>query len=159
MRVHRAVFLDKDGTLIRDNPYRAWKPVILPGVVEGIDLLRRRGFILVVVTNQSGIAKGLTTEAELEAQRIELVNALGPLAWYYCPHANGCECRKPKPGLLIRAADDLDIDLHYSWMVGDKQTDMEAGYAAGCRKTLVRAGQFLHAARDIGSDRIAPPQH
>jgi len=151
-----AVFLDKDGTLIEDVPVTADGVTshLLPGVAEGLRLLHRAGYLLIVVTNQGGVAQGLFTEDHLKQMegslRMLLSLAEAPLAgFYYCPHhpdgvvtryALRCLCRKPKPGLLLRAASDFGIDLERSWMVGDILHDVEAGRWAGCRTVLIDNG-------------------
>lgn len=153
--VHRApaLFLDRDGTLTYPYHYPS-RPEHLrlsPGVGEPLRALRRAGFRLIVVTNQSGVARGYFTEqdldrmhahlrAELAAQGVELD------AVYYCPHhpegvIQGlnirCDCRKPMPGMLLQAAHDLQLDPTRSWLVGDILDDIEAGAQAGCRTALV----------------------
>ncbi len=113
---------------------------ILPGAIDGLVQLARCGHRLVVVSNQRGITRGLVSEQVLRGTEEALQEALRPhgaeiAGFYYCPHEKdaGCDCRKPRPGLLLRAADELGLDLVASWMVGDKATDVEAGIAAGCR--------------------------
>jgi D-glycero-D-manno-heptose 1,7-bisphosphate phosphatase len=152
----RAVFLDKDGTLIEDVPYNVDPARIrlLPGAVAGLRALHRAGFLLIVVSNQSGVARGYFPEAALAAveERLRaLLAAVGvPLAgFYYCPHhpdgvvpeyAVSCLCRKPSHGLLVRAGREHDIDPAASWFVGDILDDIEAGHRAGCRTVLVDNG-------------------
>jgi D-glycero-D-manno-heptose 1,7-bisphosphate phosphatase len=149
----RAIFLDKDGTLVEDVPYAAdtSNVRILPGVVGGLRLLNSAGYLFIVISNQSGIARGLFAEADLLPVKQRLEDELAafglPLAAFcYCPHnPNGsvreysieCDCRKPKPGLLLRAASQHNIDLSGSWMIGDKESDIAAGQAAGCRTVLL----------------------
>jgi histidinol-phosphate phosphatase family protein len=151
-----AVFLDKDGTLIEDVPYNVDPAHIrlLPGVAEGCRLLHAAGYPLVVVSNQSGVARGLFAEAALRAveERLRaLLAAVGvPVAgFYYCPHhpngsvpayAVSCACRKPEPGLLLRAALELNLYLPDSWLIGDILNDVEAGRRAGCRTVLIDNG-------------------
>lgn len=142
----RALFLDRDGTLIKDTGYlRDPNDVeLLPGVVEVLREARARGYELIVISNQSGIARGLITEAELEAveKRFEELLAKEGVTLdlvLFCKHGpdEGCPCRKPKPGLLHDAARLRGIDLASSIMVGDKESDVEAGRAAGCRTVLI----------------------
>jgi histidinol-phosphate phosphatase family protein len=152
----KAVFLDKDGTLVKDVPHNA-DPALLrfmPHAVEGLRVMHRMGFKLVVASNQSGVARGLFTERDLE--RVEdrlgdmLLEAGVPLSgFYFCPHMPGgsvpeyavsCVCRKPKPGLLQRAARELSLDLSESWIIGDILDDVEAGRRAGCRTVLLDNG-------------------
>lgn len=152
----RAVFVDRDKTLIEDPGYiNAPDQVrLLPGVAEAIRRLRQAGYLVVVASNQSGVARGLVTEAELaeihQTMRERLrQHGCDVDAVYYCPYLDGPEAvreeyrresdlRKPKPGMLRRAAEDLEIDLSASWMVGDSPRDVEAGRAAGCRTVLLR---------------------
>jgi D,D-heptose 1,7-bisphosphate phosphatase len=152
----RAIFLDKDGTLIEDVPYNVDPSRIrlLPGVVEGLRRLHQAGYLLIVVTNQSGVARGRFPEHALGAvaQRLrELLAPAGvPLAdFYYCPHhpdgivleyAVECACRKPQPGLITRAVQEHGIDPARSWLIGDILNDVEAGKLAGCRTILLDNG-------------------
>jgi D-glycero-D-manno-heptose 1,7-bisphosphate phosphatase len=126
----RAVFLDRDGTLNQDRPnyVKSWREFRwLPDVVAPLLQLQAGGFELIVVTNQAAIAKGLTTGAKVEEihqMMVETLRARGVdiRAVYYCPHGerDGCDCRKPKPGLLQQAARDCVISLALSWVVGDR---------------------------------------
>jgi D-glycero-D-manno-heptose 1,7-bisphosphate phosphatase len=148
--MRRAVFIDKDGTLLEDVPYNVdpMKVSFTPDALEGLRLLHQRGFLLVVVTNQPGVAQGnFKQSALLELERFltaRLADAGAPLAGFFaCPHrasAYGCSCRKPQPGLLHQAAAKLDIDLLHSWMVGDILNDIEAGRRAGCRTVFMDVG-------------------
>ena len=152
----RAVFLDKDGTLIEDVPYNV-EPALIrlrDGAAQGLPLLAEAGYELYVVTNQSGVARGLFDEAALTAVEERLRELLAEFGvelagFLYCPHspdgsveafAVDCDCRKPRPGLLQRAAGAFSLDLGASWMVGDILTDVEAGNRAGCRTVLVDDG-------------------
>jgi len=148
-----AVFLDKDGTINEDVGYLAdpneFK--LLPGVTEGIKLLNQAGFKVIVVSNQSGIARGLFSEEmvrKIDKKMQDELLSRGALldAIYFCPHhpdigeppyRQDCYCRKPKPGLLLRAAKIHRINLAHSYMVGDKLSDVEAGRRAGCRTILL----------------------
>ncbi len=152
----RAVFLDKDGTLVEDVPYNVDPDRIrlVPGATGALRALQRAGYRLVVVSNQSGVARGLFEESALrvvERRLSDLAGAAGiaVAGFYWCPHHPGgvvsryavsCDCRKPAPGLLQRAARDLVLDLPASWMVGDILNDVEAGRRAGCRTVLVDNG-------------------
>lgn len=149
----RAVFIDRDGTLNEESGYlhRAEDCRFIPGAIEAVALLNAAGFLVVVVTNQSGIARGYYTEADLETLHVYMAAELAAGGaridgWYFCPHhpefsaAADCACRKPLPGMLQHAAAELDIDLASSWMVGDKVADIEAGRAAGCTPILVLTG-------------------
>jgi len=151
-----AIFLDKDGTLIVDVPYNVdpAKICLSPGAAAGTRALHDAGYRLVVVTNQSGVARGffpLSALVAVETTVRDLLAAAGvPLAgWYACPHhpagtlpayATDCDCRKPAPGMLLHAAHDLNLDLTRSWMIGDILNDVEAGHRAGCRAALVDTG-------------------
>jgi histidinol-phosphate phosphatase family protein len=151
-----AVFLDKDGTLVEDVPYNVdpARMQFLPGVAEGLRSLHDAGYRLLVVSNQSGVARGYFEEPALrdvEARLRELFHAAGSLltGFYYCPHHPAgevrsyrlsCQCRKPRPGLVHRAAREHGIDVHRSWLVGDILDDVEAGRRAGCRTILLHNG-------------------
>lgn len=156
MENRRAVFLDKDGTIIENVPYNVDpdRMRLSPGAEEGLTGLHRAGYLLFVVSNQSGVARGFFAESELrgvEARLRELFAGLGvPLAGFaYCPHhpegtveefALACDCRKPAPGMIVRLAAEHDVDPARSWMVGDILDDVEAGRGAGCRTVLVDNG-------------------
>ncbi len=151
---NKAVFIDRDNTLIEDPGYLADPSAVklLPGVELAIRSLHQSGFKVVVITNQSGIARGLLTEETLEAIHGELRRKLGEKGVhldgiYYCPfhpagsvekYATESDLRKPQPGMLLKAAEDMDIDLARSWMIGDGARDVEAGQRAGCRTVRVR---------------------
>ena len=146
----RAVFLDRDGVLnralVRDG--RPYPPAgvgeleVLPGVAEALAALRQAGYLLVVVTNQPDVARGTQPRAAVEAIHRELLARL-PLDEVRCcfhDDADGCACRKPRPGLLQEAARDRHVDLAASFMVGDRWRDTEAGAAAGCRTIFIDHG-------------------
>jgi len=149
----KAVFLDRDGTIIPETGALTADTDVEPlrEAVAAVKALRDAGFLAVVVTNQSGVARGYYTEAELAEAHTALIEkfeaAGAPLdGIYYCPHlpdgsvekyAVDCDCRKPKPGLLLKAAHHSDIDLSASYMVGDTERDIEAGVAAGCKGTAL----------------------
>jgi D-glycero-D-manno-heptose 1,7-bisphosphate phosphatase len=151
-----AVFLDRDGTLLEEAGYldRLERLVFFPFTVDAVRLLNRAGFAIVVVTNQAGIARGIFKEsfvAEAHAHIAERLSAGGARVdrFYYCPHhpeavvpelRQRCECRKPQPGMLTRAAAELDLDLERSFVVGDRWHDLEAGQRVGSRTLLVRTG-------------------
>jgi D-glycero-D-manno-heptose 1,7-bisphosphate phosphatase len=157
----KAVFLDRDGIIneliyhreqgIIDSPFTVEQFKLLSGVDEVIKKLREGGYMIVLISNQPGVAKGNMTketfEEITEKMRVKLAEGGGYLdGEYYCFHhpeakierlkAN-CECRKPKPGLLFQAANDMAIDLSRSWMIGDGLTDVQAGKGAGCRTILM----------------------
>lgn len=159
-----AVFLDRDGTIIEDADYcsRTEDVRILPAVLEAMRLLRFHGFKMAVVSNQSGVGRGYFTETEVEEvnryimEKLERCNA-GIDGMYYCPHHpdENCSCRKPKPGMILRASEEIGVDLGGSFMVGDKASDIETGKAAGCRTVLVTTGPARVEPTDIESDFIA----
>lgn len=142
----KAVFLDRDGTINEDPGYLSDPEGfrMLPTVIEGIRLLNEAAFLVVVITNQSGVARGLLTLetlASIHRRMKEDLRAGGARidGIYYCPHHpdDGCTCRKPGSGLLERAIDELGIDPVKSFIVGDRLTDIEAGRSIGCRTVLV----------------------
>ncbi|HEY8520959.1 MAG TPA: HAD family hydrolase [Gammaproteobacteria bacterium] len=151
-----AVFFDKDGTLIEDVPYNVAvdRVRLAPGAERALPALARAGFALVVVSNQSGVARGFFAEADVRAVGRRLAALFAELGarldgFYWCPHhpegavpryRRECACRKPRPGLLLRAAGDLGLDLRASWLVGDILDDIEAGRRAGCRTVLLDIG-------------------
>jgi D-glycero-D-manno-heptose 1,7-bisphosphate phosphatase len=146
----RAVFLDRDGVInkavVRNG--RPYPPAdvrsleILGGVPEALEALRAAGYVNVIVTNQPDIARGKTLLSTVDAIHDYLKSSLAIDGIYTCTHDDTakCNCRKPAPGLLLRAADDLGIDLKSSFMVGDRWRDIEAGRAAGCRTAWIRYG-------------------
>ncbi len=179
-----AVFLDRDGTLIVNKPYNSDPGAIelLPGVIEGLRVLQRAGYLLVVVTNQAGVARGYFDEGAIARHHRALqaeVRRYGVRfrAFYYCPHhvdgvipelARACDCRKPGGGMILRAASDLSIDPNRSWLIGDQESDVEAGRRAGCRSALIdpraswpdgrAAGGFLAVARMIAGSTVLAEQ-
>jgi histidinol-phosphate phosphatase family protein len=137
-----AVLLDRDGTLVVDVPYNGDPEQVrpMPGARAALDRLRAEGVRLAVVSNQSGIGRGLLTETEVAAVNRRVEELLGPLGpWLVCPHAPdaGCECRKPAPGLVLAAAERLGVDPERCAVVGDIGADVEAARAAGARAVLV----------------------
>jgi histidinol-phosphate phosphatase family protein len=152
----KAVFLDRDGVINRKAPpgeYVAnWSEIeFLPGGIEGIALLCKSGFKVIVVTNQRGIATGKIRLADLDEihtrMKATIYEAGGVLsAMYYCPHdtSDKCACRKPRPGMLLQAAEAHYLDLSSCWMVGDSSSDIEAGKTAGCRTALITSSRFVN---------------
>jgi D-glycero-D-manno-heptose 1,7-bisphosphate phosphatase len=150
----KAAFFDRDGTLIHDVGYlsKLTDCRFIPGVIDLLLSLQQAGYMLVVVTNQSGIARGYFNESFVEethnflAARF-LEHGVTVAAFYFCPHhpekalrkdfLKACDCRKPLPGMFMQASRDLDIDLTASLMIGDSVRDLEAGRAAGCRVFLI----------------------
>lgn len=154
--MNAAIFLDKDGTLVEDVPYNvdSARIRIYPEVVSTLTALSAEGYKLLVVSNQPGIAHGYFDGAAVEhagAQLLRMLRDDGARVddFYYCPHdpegkvaeySVSCDCRKPQPGLLLRAAREHRVDLSASWMIGDILNDVEAGKRAGCRAILVDRG-------------------
>ncbi|MEV1178432.1 HAD-IIIA family hydrolase [Nonomuraea sp. NPDC049784] len=141
-----AVLFDRDGTLIRDVPYNGDPGLVepMPGAVEAVARLRRAEVPVAVVTNQSGVAKGLLSADDMDQVNARVEELLGPFdAWAICVHddADGCTCRKPAPGLVIRAAAILDVSPRDCVVVGDIGRDMDAARAAGARGILVPTKQ------------------
>ena len=154
--MRRAVFLDRDGTLLEEAGYldRLERLVFFPFAIDAIRLLNRGGFAVVIITNQSGVGRGMYEEEfvvrahEVVDQRVRAGGGRID-GYYYCPHhpaaeveryRRDCICRKPGPGMLQQAAAELNLDLARSYAVGDKWTDVQAGVAAGARGILVRTG-------------------
>lgn len=172
--LRRAVFLDRDGVILEDRG-ACWRPDdarIYPYAPDALARLRRAGFALVVVTNQPVVARGLATLDDVAALHAWLNAALAPRGaridhFECCPHHPeatlpawrvDCACRKPRPGMILRAARALGLDLAASELIGDRRTDIAAGLAAGCTTTLVTTG--AHDAPRIVTpepDRDAPP--
>jgi D-glycero-D-manno-heptose 1,7-bisphosphate phosphatase len=152
----KAIFLDKDGTVIENVPYNVdpGRMRFLPGSADGLRRLSAAGFELVVISNQAGVARGRFPEDALRHVATRLSEMLSEAdcrlaGFYYCPHhplgsvtkyAVECDCRKPHPGLIRLASRELDIDLESSWLIGDILSDIEAGNRAGCRTVLIDSG-------------------
>jgi D-glycero-D-manno-heptose 1,7-bisphosphate phosphatase len=160
-----AVFLDRDGVInenLEGTYVRDWASFrFLPGAIDAIARLNRSGLPVVVVTNQAGIGRGVMTEAALDAIHARMRTALASGGAFvdavrYCPHTpdDGCDCRKPRPGMLRRAAAELDLDLARSVFVGDHLTDAQAAAAAGCRPLLVCTGRGANLADAIRTDPV-----
>jgi D-glycero-D-manno-heptose 1,7-bisphosphate phosphatase len=153
-----AVFLDRDGVLNRIiiRGGRPYPPATLeefslwPEVPEACNALRRAGFVLLVVTNQPDIARGVQDRAVVDAIHEILLRTLPIDGVYICPHddADGCDCRKPGPGMLLEAARDRNLNLGSSFMVGDRWRDVEAGRRAGCRTVFIDRGYSEPASTD-----------
>lgn len=164
----RAAFIDRDGTILDggDYPTVIDQLTIFPEAADALKLFRKSGYLCVMITNQSVVARGMLTVQELEAMHEQVRGWLREGgadfdAVYYCPHlpdgqveefAVTCDCRKPQPGMLLRAAEDLDIDLASSIMIGDSPRDVEAGNRAGCTTFLI-AGE-----RTVELDELEPGQ-
>jgi D-glycero-D-manno-heptose 1,7-bisphosphate phosphatase len=170
----RAVFLDRDGTLVEERGYvdRLDLLTLFPWTADALRLLKRAGFSTVVITNQGAIGRGIIDEAFLSDVHRTLDERLlaGQAAidrYYHCPHhpdaarpeyRQACRCRKPGPGLIERACAEMDLDPAQSFMVGDRWIDVRAGRAAGVRSILVRTGHGGHEAdappEGVGADAI-----
>lgn len=176
----RAVFIDRDGTINveKEYLYRPEEFELIPGAAQAIRLLNESGFLVIVVTNQSGVARGYYTEEDVHLLHRHITMQLEQAgsrvdAWFYCPHHPSgrgsyslpCRCRKPQPGMLLEAARRFEINLESSFMIGDKLVDIEAGRAAGCSSILVRTGygrdeeQELSAGIEVFDDLLAAAEH
>ena len=142
----KAIFLDRDGVINKDSGYvHAIEDFhFLPGVFEALRTFEALGYLLIIVTNQSGIGRGYYTQKDFETltdwMKKELQKRDIHIAGvYHCPHHpdDGCGCRKPQPGLILQAAKDFDVDLSRSWMIGDKQSDIEAAKNAGIQNAIL----------------------
>ena len=148
--MRRAVFLDRDGVITRSNVRggRPYAPTtlddfeVLPGVSAALQKLRQAGYLNLVVTNQPDISTGKQSTDVLDAMHAHLLGELAIDAIRVCAHvdAHGCDCRKPKPGMLVDLAGEWGVDLATSWMVGDRWRDIGAGQAAGCRCCFIECG-------------------
>jgi D-glycero-D-manno-heptose 1,7-bisphosphate phosphatase len=162
----RAVFLDRDGTIIEDVAYLRDpdQAHLLPGAAEAIRRLNERGFLAIVVTNQSGIARGLLSrnDYQITERRVdELLGSAGARldAHYFCPHlpelTGPCDCRKPGALLYRQAAEQFDIDLHQSWWVGDRLRDVLPAETFGAHGILVMSGEGKAEAQGEKASRFA----
>lgn len=163
---HRAVFLDRDGVLNRalQREGRPYPPTslaeleILPRVPEACARLKQAGFLLIVVTNQPDVGRGTLRREVVEELNAHLCRLLPLDRVEVCYHPGGgqsdCDCRKPKPGMVLRAARALSIDLGQSWMVGDRWRDIDCGHAAGCRTILIDCG-YAEPLRQLPDFRCA----
>jgi len=175
MRKHRAVFMDRDGTINEEVGYlsRLEELKLFSETNEAVRMINERGMKAIVITNQSGVARGFFDEEFVDAVHCRINEMLGEGNafidhFYYCPHHPmygkapykiSCDCRKPKPGLLLRAAEELNIDLAQSYMIGDMIKDLQAGHNAGIEKAIlvktgygqnvVHAGTAAYVAQDI----------
>jgi D-glycero-D-manno-heptose 1,7-bisphosphate phosphatase len=166
-----AVFLDRDGTITEQCPRgefvtRPEDLALVPGAGDALRRLARAGYALVVVSNQSGVGSGLFTAEAVDAVNARMEELLAGAGVRldrvsYCPHApgSGCECRKPRPGMILRAAGELGLDLPRSWLLGDAARDVEAAKAAGCRTVLVHGRSYpgeREAAEALGPEASVP---
>ncbi|BEV73305.1 MULTISPECIES: D-glycero-beta-D-manno-heptose 1,7-bisphosphate 7-phosphatase [unclassified Paludibacterium] len=161
----KAVFLDRDGTINIEKEYlykfEDWEWI--PGAIDAIGLLNRLGYLVIVVTNQAGVARGYYNEADilnLHARVDEELARAGAKidAFYYCPHHpqfgldRACSCRKPDTGMLLAAQQSFNIALHRSWIVGDKQSDIAAGMKCGVSPILVQTGYGLRESAAVSPE-------
>jgi D-glycero-D-manno-heptose 1,7-bisphosphate phosphatase len=172
MKKNAAVFLDRDGVINEEVGYldRLDKLKIIPAAYKAVRLINENGMKAVVISNQAGVAKGLFTEEFVIKTNDYLKNILSQQGacidnFYYCPHhptegtetyRQTCDCRKPAPGMLLQAAQDLNIDLKKSYFVGDRFHDMEAAKKAGVKGILVKTGYGSELLQDDGPDKATP---
>jgi histidinol-phosphate phosphatase family protein len=169
----RVVFLDRDGTVIKDpldeRVDRLDKIALFPDSIEALKLLSTLDYGVIIITNQAGIAESRINEAEFDVinnKVIELLEQSGVkvLKTYMCPHvaADNCECRKPKPKMILDAAQDFDIDLANSWIIGDHESDVKAGLSAGTQAILVKTANKPDDSEDatyIADNLLQAVQH
>jgi D-glycero-D-manno-heptose 1,7-bisphosphate phosphatase len=160
-----AVFLDRDGTVVEEVGYLhdPQQVVLIAGAAEAISLLNESAVPVLFIVNQAGIGRGYYTEDEMWATQRALEARLAEEGsrldgFYFCPHhpESGCGCRKPQPGMLLRAAAELGINLRRSFVVGDKLSDLQAGRRAGCRDVLVQTGYGQEAQEACRAEGIDP---
>lgn len=178
--MNRAVFLDRDGVInalvynpefgLVDSPANPRQFRLLPGVPEAVRLINELGFLAVVISNQPGVAKGKFTAALLEAMTHQMSGELAKQGArldqvYYCmhhpegvvePYRKACDCRKPRPGLLLRAAEELEIALEKSYFIGDGITDVQAGKAAGTTNILVYSSFKCYICEELNRQDVQP---
>ena len=152
--MNKAIFLDRDGVVNVEVDYlhRPEDVILIPGLAAALRLIHAAGYLAIVVSNQSGVARGMYGMDDVKAveeQICRMLKAEGPDvpdAFYYCPHHKKgtvpelsfeCECRKPKPGMFLKAKDDWQLDLSQSYMVGDRMSDLHGGMAAGCANAVL----------------------
>ncbi len=162
----KALFLDRDGVICenRDDYVKSWQEFVwIPGAKEALSRLRSHGYVAIVITNQSAIGRGIVSRETVDKihQRMgkEVAETGGKIEKiYYCPHEpeEGCSCRKPEPGLLLKAAEDLKLDLRTSYLIGDKITDIEMGRKVGSRTIMVKTGKGQDQLADQAQWKIKP---
>jgi D-glycero-D-manno-heptose 1,7-bisphosphate phosphatase len=158
-----AIFLDRDGTINVDKDYlykiSDWEWI--PGAQQAIQMLQNEGFKIIIVSNQSGIARGFFSVTDVDELHSFIRNDLDKLGihidgFFYCPHhpnfSDRCECRKPSPFMLLKAKELLNLDLESSWIIGDRVSDMQCGIAAGVKPLFVKTGHGLNELAMLTSD-------
>lgn len=160
IKVKKIIFLDRDGIINKKPPkadyVKSWNEFhLLPGAIESLQLLTKNKFQIFIITNQAGVSRGFMTEDDLNKIHENLLNLLQKnnikvMKIYYCPHgwSDECDCRKPKPGMLLRAAEEFSFDIKKAIFIGDDNRDKQAGDAAGCHTILLNPdGNLLEAIR------------
>jgi D-glycero-D-manno-heptose 1,7-bisphosphate phosphatase len=149
----KAAFIDRDGTLIEEVNFlsRLEDLRLFSFAAEAVRRLKKSGFLIVVVTNQSGVGRGIFEESAMHAIHAQLEMDLELDAFYFCPHlpTDGCRCRKPNTGMIEQATQKFAIDLENSWIIGDKAIDVETGFNAEIKTALVLTGYGRNAAREL----------
>ncbi len=163
MKKHKAVFLDRDGTINVYKPDYRWKVedfLWIPEAKEGLRILSKTDYKIIIVTNQSGVGRGYYTKEDVEWLHDWMLEeckkeGIRIDAIYYCPHHpdEGCLCRKPKPGMIHRAAEELGIDLKKSWMIGDNPKDIAAGKSAGLKTIQIKNKELKEKDQNIHPEK------
>jgi D-glycero-D-manno-heptose 1,7-bisphosphate phosphatase len=145
--MNKAIFLDRDGVINKklENDYvkSVFEFEILKGVRETLQQLKKLGYVLIVITNQQGIGKGIMSEKDLESIHNYMLKELPEIDdIFYCPHLNGtCDCRKPENKMLLDAKEKWNIDFNKSWMIGDSESDIICGKSVGCKTVLISSSE------------------
>ena len=149
---NRAIFLDRDGVINKDVGFlTSWRQFdFIPGFLDALKLIKRNSFLAIVVTNQSHINRNLITETELKIIHAKMIKSIKFSGTklddiFYCKHIpeDNCDCRKPKPGMILKAAEKYNINLEESYMIGDKETDIDLGLCVGCKTILLNGTTYL----------------
>ena len=162
--MRKAIFLDRDGvlnqTIFRNGkpraPYKLEEFVLFPGVIEATEILRRMDYLLIVVTNQPDVARGWVSKESVDAVNVKLKNLIVFDDLKICFHTenDNCQCRKPRPGMLLEAASEWNIDISKSFIIGDRHSDIAAGLNAGCKTILVGPGDNGLGVPDFQKDSL-----
>ncbi len=156
MKSQKAVFLDRDGVINEDNEYvgKVEDFIFVKGIFRALKKLQERGYKLFIITNQSGIGRGYYTEEDYKEITEYMLNEFEKNnitieKVYFCKHTpeDNCNCRKPKPGMILQASKEFNIDLKNSWVIGDKLSDVEAGENVGCKTILINSGYVKDSTR------------